>query len=99
MLGRDSASAPGLRAVRDPVHARTHLVREPGDPASALCSWRRGPHREVQGRTPMMNGRGKSDRSVVPESSPNKVGAPTAEGKEGRDLAKGNSREPTTLRA
>jgi RNA-directed DNA polymerase len=47
----------------------------------------------------MMNGRGKSDRSVVPESTPNKAGAPAAEGREGRDLAKGNSREPTTLRA
>jgi group II intron reverse transcriptase/maturase len=47
----------------------------------------------------MMNGRGKSDRSVVPENSPNKVGAPTEEGREGRDLAKGNSCESNTLRA
>jgi RNA-directed DNA polymerase len=46
----------------------------------------------------MTNGRGKSDRSVVPENSPNNAGASAAEGKEGRDLAKGNSREPTTLR-
>jgi RNA-directed DNA polymerase len=47
----------------------------------------------------MTNGRGKSDRSVVPESAPNKAGAPAAEGKEGRGLAKGNSRESNTPRA
>jgi group II intron reverse transcriptase/maturase len=39
----------------------------------------------------MMNGRGKSDRSVVPEKSPNRVDtASTTEAMEGRDLAKGN---------
>ncbi len=46
----------------------------------------------------MMNGRGKSDRSAVPEKSPNNAGPPAAEGMEGRDLAKGNSREQTTPR-
>src|SRR5258708_541853 len=38
----------------------------------------------------MTNGRGKSDRPVVPEKSPNKAGNPVAEGMEGRGLAKGN---------
>src|SRR5437879_2803672 len=38
----------------------------------------------------MTNGPGKSDRPVVPEKSPNKVGQPVAEGMEGRGLAKGN---------
>src|SRR6266852_5424148 len=38
----------------------------------------------------MMNGRGKSDRPVVPEKFPNKIGQPVAEGMEGRGLAKGN---------
>ena len=38
----------------------------------------------------MMNESGKSDRPVVPEKSPNKVGQPAAEGMEGRGLAKGN---------
>ena len=39
-----------------------------------------------------MNGRGKSDSSIVPRKLPNKDGgAPlTAEGVEGRGLAKGN---------
>src|SRR6202049_2405511 len=37
-----------------------------------------------------MNGHGKSDRPVVPEKSSNKIGQPTAEGMEGRGLAKGN---------
>lgn len=40
----------------------------------------------------MMNGRGKSDRSVVPKKSPNNVdAASTTEVMEERDLAKGNS--------
>jgi hypothetical protein len=30
------ASAPGPRAVEDPVHARTHRVREPGDLAARI---------------------------------------------------------------
>src|SRR5580704_5967131 len=38
----------------------------------------------------MTNGHGKSDRPVVPEKSPNKVGQPAAEGMEGSGLAKGN---------
>src|SRR5213594_2049488 len=69
-----SRGAPGSRAVRDPVHVRKHLAWEPGDPVSARGGWRRGTRREVQGRTPMMDGRGKSDRPDVPEKSPNKGG-------------------------
>jgi group II intron reverse transcriptase/maturase len=41
----------------------------------------------------MMNGRGKSDSSVVPKKPPNKAGRPAAEAVEGRGLAKGNSPE------
>src|SRR6266699_860728 len=78
------------RAVRDPVHVRRHLAREPGDPKSAQGRSCLGTRREVQGRTPMTNGLGKSDRPVVPEKSPNKTGQPVAEGMEGRGLAKGN---------
>jgi len=81
---------PESRAVRDPEHVRKHLAREPGDPRSAQGSSCLGTHREVQGRTPMTNGPGKSDRPVVPEKSPNKAGQPAAEGMEGRGLAKGN---------
>ncbi len=96
-ISRD-ASRP--RAVRDPVHVRKHLAREPGDPVFARSGWRCGPCREVQGQTPMMNGHGKSDRPVVPAKSPNNGNAPRrdtlhveaipAEGVEGRGLAKGN---------
>ncbi len=39
----------------------------------------------------MMNDRGKSDRSVVPEKLPNKADNHAAEAVEGRDRAKGNS--------
>jgi hypothetical protein len=38
----------------------------------------------------MMNGRGKSDRPVVPEKFPNKTGELVAEEMEGRGLTKGN---------
>ena len=46
----------------------------------------------------MMNERGKSDRPVVPEKSPNKSGQPEAEGMEGRGLAKGNLLEQNASR-
>jgi RNA-directed DNA polymerase len=38
----------------------------------------------------MMSEHGKSDRAVVPAKSPNKVGQPAAEGREGSGLIKGN---------
>jgi len=56
-----SRGTAGPCAVRDPMHVRTHLVWEPGDPTTARVVWRCGPHREVYGRTPMMHGGGKSD--------------------------------------
>lgn len=43
-----SRGARGLRAVGDPEHVRTHLVRKPGDPAFVCGQQRRRPHREVQ---------------------------------------------------
>jgi len=46
----------------------------------------------------MMNEHGKSDRSMVPEKSPNKTGRPAAERMEGRDLAEGNLQQQNTLR-
>jgi len=39
----------------------------------------------------MMNDRGKSDRSIVPEKLPNKADSHAAEAAEGRDRAKGNT--------
>jgi len=55
------------------------------------------------GRTPMMHGSGKSDRSAVPTKSPNNAGnkhqrRTAAEEMEGRDLAEGNANDPTTPR-
>jgi RNA-directed DNA polymerase len=46
----------------------------------------------------MMNERGKSDKLVQPEKSPNKVEQSTAEGMEGRGLAKGNSGQQNASR-
>ena len=90
--------APGSRAVRDPVHVRKHLVREPGDPTSVCGRENYRPCREVEGRTPMTNGRGKSDRSIEPAKSPNNAEGPAAEATEGRERAKGNSPERNVLR-
>jgi hypothetical protein len=54
------------------------------------------PCRESLRHTPMMNGHGKSDSSVVPQKSPNKAGLmAAAEEAEGRGLAKGNSHSKT----
>jgi group II intron reverse transcriptase/maturase len=48
----------------------------------------------------MMNEHGKSDRSVVPKKSPNKIGQPVAggDGGKGRDLAAGNSQQQNAFR-
>src|SRR5712691_12482815 len=75
-----SPDATERRAVRDPEHAGTHLVREPGEPLSVRCGWCSGPRREVYGRTPTMNGQGQSDRPVVPAKSPNNADPSAAEG-------------------
>src|SRR5437867_1440206 len=93
-----SRDATEPRAVRDPVHVRKHLAREPGDPVFAHGGWCRGTRREVQGRTATMNEHGKSDRPVVPAKSPNNAGKPVAEGMEGRGLAKGNLRQQNAFR-
>ena len=61
--------------------------------------WHGGSCRKVQGRTPAMNERGKSDRPVVPVKSANKAGRPAAEQMEGRGLTKGNPREQNTSRS
>ena len=57
----------------------------------------RRPHREVQGQKPMMNDRGKSHNSIVPEKSPNNT-QEVAEGMEGRELAEGKTLEQNTPR-
>src|SRR2546422_8139192 len=65
----------------------------------SACDQRgRRPHREVQGLTPVMNGRGKSDGPVVPGKPPNKAGRPAAEAVEGRGPVKGNPPGRNALR-
>ena len=46
----------------------------------------------------MMNGRGKSDSSVVPAKSLNNAEGPAAEAMEGRERAEGHSPERNALR-
>ena len=85
--------AMGPRAVEDPVHARKHRVREPGDLVVPYGTERHWAHREVNRRTPMMHDREKSDRLIVPWTPPNNAGQPAAEAVEGSGRTKGNSRD------
>lgn len=62
------------RGVRDPEHARTLYVREPG----GLGGTRRenaGRPGKVWGHNPGMYAIEESDTGVVPKKEPNKVGA------------------------
>src|SRR5574342_763141 len=93
-----SRDPPGPRAVEVPAHARKHHAREPGGPSSACPPKGGRPHREVQGRTPMRDGRGKSDSPIVSRKPPNKAGEPAAEAGERRRLAEGNPPQRTTPR-
>jgi hypothetical protein len=78
-----SRGAPGPRAVKDPMHARRHLAREPGDPMVVCGALGHRPHREPQGETPVMNDRGKSDRPIVPRKPPNNARWPRRRWREG----------------
>ena len=94
---RRQRKAPGPRAVRDPVQARTHRVREPGDPA-VLCGDER--RRAASGSlgTHADDARRKSDR-VAPRKPPNNAGHPAAEAAEGSGGPRGtarSSRRPDT---
>src|SRR5260370_17137018 len=86
--------APGSCAVRDPEHVPKHLVREPGDPTSVCRGENCRPYREVEGRTPMTNGRGKSDRFIEPAKLPNKAERPAEEAMQGRGRSERNPPEP-----
>jgi len=81
--------APG--GVGDLSHARTHLVRNPGGPASGLTRDRQARTVHLRGTT-VMHGCRESDSPRVSAKLPNKgAGAPgSAEGVERRGLAKGN---------
>ena len=97
VLSRETTFLRDADAV-DPEHVRKHLAREPGGPVLTRGGWNCGTRREVQGRTPTMNGHGKSDRPGVPMKSPNNAGQPVAEGTEGKGLAKGNLQQQTAPR-
>jgi hypothetical protein len=75
------------RAVEDPRHVQNLPAREPGDPhATRARDGHAGRIGKASGHKPMMNGEGKSDRSIQPTKRPNKAATAAAEGVEGRDL-------------
>ena len=75
------------------MHVRKLLARKSGEPTAGQGGWRPGPRMEPRRGTHSMNGRGQSDRSVVPgKLANNERGAPrSAEPVEERDLTKGNA--------
>lgn len=94
--GAERKARSGASIRQDAVESRA--VADSGTQGSILHGNREvprlpepiGTHREVQGHTPMMKERGKSDRPVVPEKSSNQAAPAAAERMEGRGLAKGN---------
>ena len=85
------------RGRRTPARMEARCT-EPGRSHEHPAHEGAGSLREVQGRTPEMNERGKSDSLVVPRKPPNKARRGAAEVVEGRGLAKGNSIEQNALR-
>jgi len=90
---RDATASPWLGPARSetpctPGSSMRENRELPRAPAADGAAGRTG---KADGRTPVMHGRGKSDRPVVPTKSPNKAGQPAAEAAEGRGLAKGNT--------
>jgi hypothetical protein len=80
--------------VKDPEHAWTLYVREPGDLSGIRqkiqLADRSG---KVCDRNPGAHATEKSDIGVVPEKVPNKIGEPIVEVLEERPMTKGNSGE------
>ena len=75
-----------------------HHAREPGDPRVTRGRWTCGPRREVERRTPTMNGSGKSDRCIVPTNLANDAGRPAEETGEGRRRTEGNPHQQNASR-
>ena len=84
--------------IRDPEHAGKRHVWEPGDPAFVCEIGFADRGTKPEGHTVPMNGRGKSDSSVVPEKLSNNALGRAAERVEGRGLAEGNLREDGVFR-
>ena len=75
------------------------IASEPGRSHAwpqAMC--RPGPHREGEEPQPMMHGREKSDRRVVPRRPANNAERSATEGAEGRRLLKGSANRHSTRR-
>ena len=79
-------------AVKDPSHVQNLSAREPGDPL-AIRAGNADRIEKARGHKSMMNGKGKSDGSMVPTKRPNKPATAGAEDVEGRDLTEGNTDE------
>ena len=101
--GRPHPARRQRKTRRDPARSQT-----PGMHGSDLRGTREilrpavvvdkdGPRREALGRTPMMDGRRKSDGLIVPRNLSNKLGIPGTERGEGRGPTKGNSADRNIL--
>ena len=87
---RDPTRSKALNTYGNTMHGNREIPRPPAATAPQAAT---GSQSE-----PSMNGRGKSDRSVVSKKPPNKAPERAAEAGERRDLAKGNSPERNASR-
>lgn len=90
------ARRPG--AVKDPSRVQNLSAREPGDPHAARAG-NAGRIAKARGHKAMMNGKGKSDRSMVLTKRSNKPATAGAEIVEERDRTEGNADEQNAGRA
>ena len=59
--------------VGDPAHARKHPARESGEPGVVCAGRECRPHREAQGRTPMIHDTRQSYSPIVPKKPPSRT--------------------------
>ena len=78
------------RGVRDPEHARTLYVREPGDLGGTRRKMAGRPGKAC-GRNPGVHAAEESDTGVVPKKAPNKAGATHGGGAGGKAGDRGES--------
>jgi len=94
-----NASTWPTRRGRRTWHARTLLVREPGDlRIGRSLYWADGPRWEGEEPKPPMHDSEKSDSAIVAAKPSNKAGLPAAEAVERRAGAKGNADQQSTHR-
>ena len=104
LSGRQYAYARKGECVSNPARSKTsgtygNSMRENREiPCLPFEDGPEGRAGKVNDHNPAMNGRGKSDNSIVPAKLPNRAGQPVTEVVEGRGLTKENAGQQNTRR-